>query len=73
MKDRMTETRVQFEELRTVRVLVRGFGIRGADVDDVTQDVAKALFQRTSKESTDGETTTPTALDRRALVWGVAR
>lgn len=63
----MTETLARFEELKTVRVLVRRFGVRGADVDDVAQEVAKALH---AKALSDRGTT---LIDRRALVWGVAR
>ena len=70
---RWAETRAQIEELRTVRALVSRLGVRGADVDDVTQEVVMALHCMTSKESTDREASTPIALERRALLWGVAR
>ena len=72
-RERAAEVRAQLEEWRAVRALVRFFGIRGADVDDVAQEVATALHRKALSEPSGSDATTRPALDRRALVWGVAR
>ena len=64
---RAAEARAQLEEWHAVRALLGRFGIRGADVDDVAQEVVMVLHKRTSSDNA----TTP--IDRRALVWGVAQ
>ena len=72
-RERAAEARAQLDEWRAVRALVRGFGVRGSDVDDVAQEVATVLHKKTSSTPSESDTTTRPALERRALVWGVAR
>ena len=60
-RERAERAREQREEWRAIRALVRRFGVRGADVDDVAQEAALALRGSTSP------------IERRALAWGIAR
>ncbi len=59
--DRAASVRAQAAEWRSLRRLLVQFGVEPAEADDLAQDAALALHRTSS------------VLDRRALVWGVAR
>lgn len=59
--DRVAEKRAQAAEWQSLRGLLRRFGVPPGEVDDVAQEAALALHRTSS------------LLDRRALVWGVAK
>lgn len=60
-RDRAAQARAQAEELRTLRALALRFGVDADQADDVAQEAALALHRTSS------------VLERRALVWGVAK
>ncbi len=60
-RDRAAQARAQAEEWRALRRLVMRFGVESDQADDVAQEAALALHRAAS------------ILERRALVWGVAK
>ena len=60
-RDRAAEAHARAEEWRTLRALVLRFGVDADQADDVAQEAALALHRPSS------------ILERRALVWGVAK
>lgn len=60
-RDRAAAARLQADEWRAIRVLLFRLGVEADQLDDVTQETALTLHRTTS------------VVERRALVWGIAR
>ncbi|MBP6835076.1 MAG: hypothetical protein KA978_30100, partial [Deltaproteobacteria bacterium] len=60
-RERAAEARARAEEWRTLRALVLRFGVEADQADDVAQEAALPLHRTSS------------VLERRGLVWGIAK
>ncbi len=60
-KERAARARAEADEWRAIRTLLFRFGVEADQLDDVTQEAALALHRTTS------------ILDRRPLLWGIAK